>query len=103
MILTVSGKIEKFNHLRRVGLDTSLIKDNVFELICDVIYQVNGTAPAKIKAQDSLIKDLAMDSVELVDFLIKLEGLGLVLERSQITSKLTVGQVAELMMVALKQ
>lgn len=84
-------------------MDALRIKDNVFELICDVIYQVNGTAPAEIKAQDSLIKDIAMDSVELVDFLIKLEDLGLVLERSQITSTLTVEQVVEFMMVQFRQ
>ncbi|WP_224554115.1 acyl carrier protein [Pectobacterium versatile] len=84
-------------------MNALLMKDNVFALICDVIYQVNGIAPDEIKAQDSLIKDIAMDSVELVDFLIKLEDLGLVLDRSQITSDLTVEQVVEFMMAEFRR
>ncbi|MGP3590909.1 acyl carrier protein [Vagococcus sp. WN89Y] len=66
-------------------------------LVCNLIYQVNGTLPQNIKADDSLINDLAMDSVEMIDLLMHLEEYGVVLEDSQLSNALTVGQIAQLM------
>jgi len=74
--------------------------DNVsgkLTLVCNLIYQVNGTLPQNIKADDSLINDLAMDSVEMIDLLMHLEEYGVVLEDSQLSDALTVGQIAQMM------
>ncbi|MCX8958703.1 acyl carrier protein [Erwinia psidii] len=54
--------------------------------------------PDTINLHDSLILDLEMDSVELIDLLIQLEGYGVIIDESQITSKLTAEQIAERLM-----
>lgn len=71
--------------------------DDKFAVICNLIYQVNGTLPQNIKAEDSLIKDLAMDSVEMIDLLMRLEEYGVVVEDSKLSAALTVGQIAQLL------
>ncbi|ATZ13326.1 acyl carrier protein [Erwinia amylovora] len=50
--------------------------------------------PHCIRPQYSLITDLGMDSVELVDFLVRLEECGIVIKDSQISAELTVGEIA---------
>ncbi|SFN66838.1 acyl carrier protein [Izhakiella capsodis] len=62
-------------------------------LVVNLIYQVNGALPKDIRQQDSLIKDLAMDSVEIIDFLMRLEEIGVTISESDISSNLTVGDV----------
>lgn len=69
---------------------------SALHIVYDLIFQVNGMLPHSINPQDSLIKDLGMDSVELVDFLIRLEEHGVVVKDSQLSSELTVSQVASL-------
>lgn len=64
--------------------------------VTNLIYQVNGFLPQNIQAQDSLVKDLALDSVELVDLFLRLEQVGVTIGESQITSQLTVGDIAKL-------
>ncbi|CCP02161.1 hypothetical protein BN439_1076 [Erwinia amylovora Ea644] len=53
--------------------------------------------PHCIRPQSSLIKDLGMDSVELVDFLVRLEEFGIVIKDSQISAELTVGEIARML------
>ncbi|XTZ39309.1 acyl carrier protein [Salmonella enterica] len=65
--------------------------------VANIIYQVNGTLAQDIEADQSLVTDLAMDSVEMVDLLMRLEEYGVVLNESQISSRLTVGQIAEML------
>lgn len=62
-------------------------------LVTRLIYQVNGTLPEEIGRDDSLIDDLAMDSVELIDLLMRLEEIGVVIPESDITASLTVGDI----------
>ena len=69
------------------------IEENL-SLISNLIYQVNGTLPQTITADQSLIIDLAMDSVEMIDLLMRLEEYGVILQESQLSSNLTVGQIA---------
>ena len=64
-------------------------------LVSNIIYQVNGVLPKNIKRSDSLITDLEMDSVELVDLLMRLEEAGVVIPESNINSSLTVGDIIE--------
>ncbi|WP_267432363.1 acyl carrier protein [Erwinia psidii] len=66
--------------------------------MCELIQKVNGMPPDTINLHDSLILDLEMDSVELIDLLIQLEGYGVIIDESQITSKLTAEQIAERLM-----
>ncbi|CCG87080.1 acyl carrier protein [Erwinia piriflorinigrans] len=60
----------------------------------NLIHQINGVLPINIKEQDSLVKDLAMDSVELIDLFLRLEQAGVTVEESKISSGLTVGDIA---------
>lgn len=63
--------------------------------VANLIYQVNGTLPKDIKLQDSLICDLAMDSVELIDLLMRLEEIGVNIGESELSSKLTVADIVQ--------
>lgn len=63
--------------------------------VANLIYQVNGALPNTISLQDRLISDLAMDSVELIDFLMRLEEIGVVIAESEISSNLTVGDIVQ--------
>lgn len=62
-----------------------------------IIYQVSGIPTVRIQGNDSLVKDLGMDSVELIDLFIRLEEYGLYIPDGMISSSLTVRQIAELM------
>lgn len=62
-------------------------------LVTNLIYQVNGLLPKDIKRSDSLIQNLAMDSVELIDLLMRLEEIGIVIPEGDITASLTVGDI----------
>jgi len=63
----------------------------------NIIHEVNGTPVNDIKPDDSLITDLAMDSVELIDFIIRLEEFGVIVPESQLSNTLTVRQIAEIL------
>ncbi|CAO97723.1 acyl carrier protein [Erwinia tasmaniensis] len=77
-------------------MSDSSVDKNALHIVYELIFKVNGMLPHSISPQDSLIKDLGMDSVELVDFMIRLEEQGVVIKDSQLSSELTVGQVARL-------
>lgn len=72
-----------------------VIDKSTASLVANLIYQVNGVLPKDIKLQDSLINDLAMDSVELIDLLMRLEEVGVTIPESDISSGLTVGDIVE--------
>lgn len=76
-------------------MSESLIKSPVESLVANLIYQVNGALPRDIKQQDSLIDDLFMDSVELIDLLMRLEEVGVIIPESEINSGLTVGDIVQ--------
>ncbi|WKX25744.1 acyl carrier protein [Tatumella ptyseos] len=61
----------------------------VIELLC----LITGLQPANVHLQDSLLQDLAMDSIEFIDLLIRLEKLGVKIPDSTLTPFLTVGDI----------
>lgn len=70
--------------------------DEAMLVVRNIIYEVNGTPVNNIKSDDSLIADLAMDSVELIDFIIRLEEFGVIMNESQLSNTLTVEQIAQI-------
>lgn len=72
-----------------------VIDETVASLVANLIYQVNGVLPRNIKLEDSLITDLAMDSVELIDLLMRLEDIGVTIPESDISSSLTVADIIQ--------
>lgn len=69
---------------------------DTLSVVQNIIFEVNGIPVSDIKPSDSLITDLAMDSVELIDFLIRLEDIGVIIEESQLTRYLTVEQISKM-------
>lgn len=76
-------------------MNESVIDKTVASLVANLIYQVNGVLPRNIKLEDSLITDLAMDSVELIDLLMRLEEIGVTIPESDISSSLTVADIIQ--------
>lgn len=72
-----------------------VIDKPVASLVANLIYQVNGVLPKDIKPQDSLITDLALDSVEMIDLFMRLEEIGVIVPESDISSSLTVGDIIQ--------
>ncbi|EAA2100048.1 TPA: acyl carrier protein [Salmonella enterica subsp. enterica serovar Bredeney] len=64
-----------------------------FQLVCRLISEACFTPVADIKGPHSLVVDLKMDSIELIDFLLKLEQANYRLDESIISSSLTVDDV----------
>ncbi|ELD0488030.1 acyl carrier protein [Escherichia coli] len=64
-----------------------------FQLVCRLISEVGFTPVAAIKGPHSLVVDLKMDSIELIDFLLKLEQANYGLDESIISSSLTVDDI----------
>lgn len=62
-------------------------------LVTNLIYQVNGVLPKDISLDHSLVHDLLMDSIELIDLLMRLEENGVAIRDYEITSELTVGNI----------
>ncbi|CCG86241.1 acyl carrier protein [Erwinia piriflorinigrans] len=75
--------------------DSSEVEKSL-RIVNDLLYQVNGILPNDIDPNYSLIKDLGMDSVEIIDFLVRLEEYGVVINDSKISDRLTVGYIARL-------
>ncbi|ATZ11412.1 acyl carrier protein [Erwinia amylovora] len=67
-----------------------------FSTVTHLIQQINGSLPQHVTLQHSLIKDLKMDSVELIDLFLRLEQAGIIMDESQISSQLTVGDIVKL-------
>ncbi|MGE4802481.1 acyl carrier protein [Yersinia hibernica] len=76
-------------------MNDSVINKSVESQVANLIYQVNGILPNDIKPQDSLITDLALDSVELIDLLMRLEEIGVTIPESDISNNLTVGDIIQ--------
>ena len=76
-------------------MNETVIDKTVASLVANLIYQVNGVLPRNIKLEDSLITDLAMDSVELIDLLMRLEEIGVTILESDISSSLTVADIIQ--------
>lgn len=74
-------------------MNESVMDKTVVSLVANLIYQVNGVPPTNIKLEDSLITDLAMDSVELIDLLMRLEDIGIKIPESDISPSLTVADI----------
>ncbi|MBJ2066163.1 acyl carrier protein [Serratia odorifera] len=77
-------------------MNESAIDKTVASLVANLIYQVNGVLPRNIKPEESLITDLAMDSVELIDLLMRLEEIGVTIPESDISRSLTVADIIQL-------
>ena len=71
-------------------------QEEALTIIKNLISDVNGTPVSDIKPADSLITDLAMDSVELIELLIRLEDYNVTIDGSQLTSSLTVGKILQM-------
>lgn len=67
--------------------------DDAESIVVNIIYQVNGVLPNKIRRQDNLIRDLVMDSVEIIDLLMHLEELGIIIPESEINGEMTVDDI----------
>lgn len=65
-----------------------------------LIQQTNGTSIDSIGQYDSLITDLALDSIDLIDLLIQLEENGIVIHESRINARLTVNSLVQFFMTA---
>jgi acyl carrier protein len=76
-------------------MNETVIDKTVASLVANLIYQVNGVLPGNIKLEDSLITDLAMDSVELIDLLMRLEEIGVTIPESDISRSLTVADIIQ--------
>jgi len=74
-------------------MNDCVIDKPVASLVANLIYQVNGTLPKDIQQQDRLISDLAMDSVEMIDLLMRLEEIGVMIPESDISQNLSVGDI----------
>lgn len=67
---------------------------------CAVLAAINGIQASMMKSDDRLIIDLQMDSVELIELLIKLEEFGIEVNESQLSKNFTVGDVAKMIFEA---
>ncbi len=70
--------------------------NEALNIISSKISQINGLPAGQIAMEDSLIKTLKLDSIELIEFLISLEEQGLFLQEEQINADLTVGDLVKL-------
>lgn len=61
--------------------------------IGDIIWQVSNIPPEEITADSRLILDLKMDSVELIDLLIRLEDVGILIPESDINSTFSIQDI----------
>lgn len=65
-----------------------------------LIHQVSGISIDHIALEDSLIVTLGLDSVEMIDLLMRLETSGVMLPSAKITAALTVRDIVEHLMVS---
>lgn len=90
------GDAGRFNSMqwRFLIMPSSYI--NAFNLVRDIISQVTGTSANEILKDDGLVVDLKMDSIEIIDLIMRLEERGYVLDEREITSSLTVGGISHI-------
>jgi acyl carrier protein len=77
-------------------MNETIVEKTAASLVANLIYQVNGILPINIKREDRLITDLEMDSVEMIDLIIRLEEIGVIIPESDITSSLAVADIIQL-------
>lgn len=78
-----------------LAMNYSVIDETVASLVANLIYEINGVLLGNFKLEDSLITDLAMDSIELIELLIRLEEIGVTIPESDISSSLTVADIIQ--------
>lgn len=78
-------------------MKAEMMPEEALSIVKNIIYEVNGTPVNNIQSGDSLITDLAMDSVELIDLIIRLEEAGIIIKESQLSNALTVEQIANML------
>jgi len=91
------GPVEYRSNVKGTILNDKIIYEDCLAQVRVIIHQVSGILTVQIQENDSLVKDLGMDSVELIDLFIRLEEYGLFIPDSMISSSLTVRQIVELM------
>ncbi len=73
-----------------------MVNENDSEgLVKELIHQVSGIPIDQIGLEDRLIVTLGLDSVEIIDLLIRLEAVGVTIPSAQISAALTVQDIAE--------
>ncbi|EKC7685898.1 acyl carrier protein [Salmonella enterica] len=68
--------------------------------VCNLIHLVNSTPIDSIKRTDRLIGDLKMDSIELIDFFLRLENINVFLKEEQINNQLIVDDIVNMVLMA---
>lgn len=66
----------------------------VMSLVANIIYKINGTRTTEISPEDSLVNDLGLDSIELIELLVALENIGVIFPESDINNELTIKDIA---------
>jgi len=79
-------------------MKSEMMLEEALRIVKNIIYEVNGTPVNNINSGDSLITELAMDSVELIDLIIRLEESGIIIKESQLSNALTVEQIANMLL-----
>lgn len=78
-------------------MKAEITAEEALVIVQKIIHEVNGIPLKSIKSSDSLITDLAMDSIELIDFMLRLEEFDVVINESQLSTYLTVAHIVNLM------
>lgn len=63
------------------------------DIVIGVLSDVTGRHPSDIKPENELFFDLEMDSVDLIDVIIRLEDHGIFIKEKDLTQKLTVSNL----------
>lgn len=79
-------------------MNTGLTYEDVFFFVRTMISSVTGLDALDIDENNSLVMELKMDSIELIDLLMRLEGAGCIVDEAEISSTLTVKQLSESVM-----
>lgn len=73
-----------------------MVNENDSEgLVKELIHQVSGIPIDHIGLEDSLVVTLGLDSVEIIDLLIRLEAFGVTIPSAQISATMTVFNIVE--------
>ncbi|WP_083764673.1 acyl carrier protein [Sodalis glossinidius] len=71
-----------------------------FNIVIGVLSDVTGRHPSDIKPQNELFFDLEMDSVDLIDVIIRLEDRGIIIKEKDLTPKLTVSDLIQVVSIS---
>lgn len=70
--------------------------EKIVSIVYDCIALVSNVKKESINLEDSLILDLDLDSIEMIDLVIQLEGYGVLLESEHMTTSLNVQQLVNI-------